>query len=376
MSALQLTAAESRLLELLRRQRALTASEAARLLALSVPTVTAQLRSLANAGLVRADSYAESSGGRRPLRYTFQPGAVLAVGVAVWPGTIQVLTCDLDLVTLHSRSSALPGPLSAQRLRRAVVDRVEQELAWLAQSRSTAAADPIGVGVSLPGVVDTERGVLVVAPNLFMSGVLLSEFGLPLPVLFENEANAAALGETYCRQRPRGESLAFVSVSHGVGVGIVFDGRLHRGASWRAGEFGHVAIPGGRRRCNCGRSGCWEQYASQTALLRRFGGRGAARMERFLQALNANSTAADSSLERYLDHFSLGLQNVVSCLDPDEIVIGGAVSAIGEPLSEGLRRRLSAAPMVSPAPLIRLSRLGLQASALGAAALHLRRLFE
>ncbi|TVQ37186.1 MAG: ROK family transcriptional regulator [Spirochaetaceae bacterium] len=368
----ELTPAQVSVLTLLRRERILTAAQAARHLALSVPTVTARMRSLMDAGLARAAGFARSSGGRRPLRYALEPRGALAVGVAVWPDRIELVTADLDLTPVSSSSRTLRGRMSAARLAATIREVVS----------SAAAAEPLGVGVSLPGVVDARRAVLTVAPNLFIREMPLSEPGLRLPTMFENEANAAALAETWCHPRPDGTTVVFVSVSQGVGVGIVMDGRLYRGARWRAGEFGHVAVSGGRRRCTCGRTGCWEQYASQTALMRRFHAavRRRPRPERrflahFLEALRLGSPAALESLEWYLDHFSLGLQNVVSCLDPDEIVIGGAVAAIGERLVAGLRQRLDAAPLASPSPRICLSQLGPNAPVLGAAVLQLHRLF-
>ena len=347
-----------------------------------MPTATALIRTLHAAGMAEPAGYAESSGGRKPRRFRFRPGGACTIGVAVHPERVEAVRADLDLKVLDTCEVPF-GRADQAALMAAVGEACERlaRVAGIAAGAGSVSSAPVlaGVGVSLPGIVDEERGLLTEAPNLLLDEISLGAFAVPPgltggAVDFENEANAAALAESWGSVLERGESLAFVSVSEGVGVGVMLDGRLYRGVRYRAGEFGHVPIPGARRRCNCGSIGCWEQYASQTALLRLWNAR-RSDLDGLVLAVNAGQARALRVVGRYGAVVAMGLRNVIRCLDAPTVVIGGPVAGLGEPLLEAVRNALGTSPMESPPPRITLSRLGPHAAALGAAVLPLWRRF-
>ena len=130
-----------------------------------------------------------------------------------------------------------------------------------------------GVGVSLPGRVD-ESGMLVFAPNLKWPSVNLRrllESTIDLPVVLENAASACALAELWFGRHPDNvKDLVAVTVSEGVGVGLLLNAQLFHGTGSLAGELGHVTLDDDGPRCSCGKRGCWEQYASNAAALARY----------------------------------------------------------------------------------------------------------
>jgi glucokinase len=259
--------------------------------------------------------------------------------------------------------------------------------------RELAAAHPVGaVGIGVAGWVDADRATMRFAPHLPWRDEPLRDrvaAALDLPVVVENDANAAAWAEhRYGAGRAGGDPMLLVAVGTGVGGGFVAGGALLRGAHGCAGEPGHqVVVPDGRP-CGCGRSGCLEQYASGEALVRsvRAGAAGdpvaAARLrelagdpdlitgplvETAARAGDPLARAAFGEVGRWL---GLGLANLVLLLDPGLLVIGGGVAEAGElllgPAREcylqvlGERGRLPVAP-------VRSALLGNAAAVVGAA---------
>ncbi len=249
------------------------------------------------------------------------------------------------------------------------------------------------VGVGAPGPLDQDRGIVFLAPNLGWRdvplGALLGD-RLGLPVWLENDANLAALGEHFCGAGRGEKHMVYITVSTGVGGGIVLDGRIYRGAGGGAGEIGHVTVAPGGPVCNCGNDGCLEAVASGTAIARRAramvdDGRGAGLLaiaggdpER-VSARTVSEAAAVGDAEavallrdagRYL---GLAVAGVINLLNPSAVVLGGGVMQSGavhwDAMLEEVRRRA----LDSSLAAVRVTRgsLGGDAGALGAVALAL-----
>ncbi|MEI7655715.1 MAG: ROK family protein [Actinobacteria bacterium] len=232
--------------------------------------------------------------------------------------------------------------------------------------RSHADADIHHVGVGLPAFLDTPRDIAVVVPNLGWRDVparaLLSD-ALGCDVALENDANVAAWGE-YRFGAGRGvNDLVAVTVGTGVGGGIIIGGRLFVGAQGMAAEIGHMTLVPGGLPCPCGKTGCWEQYASGNALVR-IGRELASVVSADATALKdlgdgtvtgitgTHITAAAASgnelalraFADLADNIAAGLADLVAILDPGAFVIGGGVSEAGDllmkPLQEAYERRV------------------------------------
>lgn len=218
------------------------------------------------------------------------------------------------------------------------------------------------VGVAAPGPVDLRSGVLLNPPNLPgwrdvpLRSVLAEAFGVPVQI--ENDANAAALAEHRFGAGRGVRDMVHLTMSTGVGGGVICNGELVRGASGFAGELGHLPIVRGGRRCACGLRGCLEAYVGGHAWARRLRRvapqtsrvvqRAAAERapigpEHLLAAARDGDAFARGELERWLDHLALGIVPLVMAFDPERIVLGTIAVAAGDALCFApLRERVAA----------------------------------
>ena len=226
-----------------------------------------------------------------------------------------------------------------------------------------------GIGVSIPGRVDSISKRIVFAPNLGWRDVDLQmplERATGLLVEIENAANACALAEIWFDRRSDGiQDLIAVTVSEGIGTGIITNGQLVRGAGGIAGEFGHVSIDESGPLCKCGNRGCWEVYASNTAAINEYvravSGGNKKQREQFetdkpsfddiLHLSEQGDTKATEVIERMGHYLGVGLSMLISGMSPNMIVVIGEITRCWqriEPIIKNiLNKRLPGAPMVT-----------------------------
>ena len=248
-------------------------------------------------------------------------------------------------------------------------------------------ADCASIGVGTPGTCDPERGVVVRAYNLNwfdvpVCAMLTAHFGLPARL--SNDANCAALAETVAGAAVGCRNMVLITLGTGVGGGIIVDGKLVSGMGGAGGEPGHSLLVLDGEPCTCGRRGCWEVYASATALIRQ--GREAAAahpaslLNRYpeltgrdvFDAADAGDAAAQAVLERYYVYVAAGITDLVNILSPEMVLIGGGISRQGERLLSPVREYVAANCFGGHdrlPPVIEAARLGNEAGIIGAAAL-------
>ena len=376
-----------RLLRLLRDTPGLSRAQLAERSGLTRSTVSLLAQHLIDEGWLAEDA-AEATGalGRRPTPLRLDGRRLALVGAELGPDVLRVVTVSVRGELLHAASQPLRGrdALAACRQLGALVVGVAR------QARQQG-REVLGVGIGLPGSVSPVQGVLRVAPNLGWRDVpvaatlqaALAAAGRPgLPVLAQNEADLAAIGEMEFGPRPIGSPLVYVSSGVGLGSGIVVDDSLFTGASGAAGEIGHTTLRPGGHRCSCGRQGCAEAYVGLRALAGRvLGTPGAAAVdhERLRERLARRDAAAVAAFAEAGHDLGVLLHNVWVMVDPQLIVLGGETVALGgadfvEPARQVLAD--AAARTGWPAPLLRVTRFGERAVAMGGAALVLRRLLQ
>ena len=238
------------------------------------------------------------------------------------------------------------------------------------------------VGVGVPGLVDPERGAVKHAVNLglngdwFDLGDLLSA-RLGTPVLIENDVNVATLGAQVV---VGADDVAYVSLGTGLAAGLVLNGVLRRGAHGAAGEIGHLPVDPNGPQCSCGQRGCLELIASGRAIAAAW----PATDVPPAQALFAAADAGDPRAIELRDRFAAGVADAVRVValaaDPEAVVIGGGVAALGTPLHdavrEALHRQAAGSPFLASLDLagrVTLVPVGTPVAALGAASLGRRR---
>lgn len=251
-----------------------------------------------------------------------------------------------------------------------------------------------GLGLDVPGPCDASGSTVFFAPNLGWSNVpvraMLAE-KVGLPVLVENDGNAAAWGEFRHGAGRDLDGMVMVTVGTGIGGGIIVDDTLIRGAHGAAGEIGHMNVVVNGRPCGCGRNGCWEQYGSGNALVRKARSLAADRRPEAAVLLELGdgtpegvqgvhvTEAARAGCPVAIDAFTSvgtwlgrGLADLVSILDPEAFVIGGGVCEAGEILLRPMRETLAikvAGREQRPVPEIRVAELGNHAGLIGVAEL-------
>jgi predicted NBD/HSP70 family sugar kinase len=194
-----------------------------------------------------------------------------------------------------------------------------------------------GVGVSLPGLVDSHRGkflISVVLPWRDVPVVQLLEKATRLPVVIDNSARCAALAEIWHSkaQYANVRNLLYVGVSAGLACGVVIDGGLYRGGNNTAGQFGHIAIDLSGPECRCGQHGCWDLYASDKATLARYHklrgalGKRQMTMRKLMGLVDSGDQAATEAVRETARYLGIGITGLINGLDPEVVVIGGEIT--------------------------------------------------
>ncbi|MDR3207670.1 MAG: ROK family protein [Oscillospiraceae bacterium] len=294
-----------------------------------------------------------------------------------------LVTPDGQILTRAARPTAPDRPPEA----------IVADIAALIGELAGARQDIRAVGVGIPGLVDSAAGRVIYTPNLPFADLPLAAMlgqSADRPIFLCNDANAAAFGEYAAGGGQNARALVMVTLGTGIGGGLVFDGKILEGVGGAGGEIGHMVVRRDGRPCSCGRRGCWEAYASATALIRatraamdahpdslmwpeghgdppRVSGRTA------FAAAARGDAAAQEVVDGYLDWLAEGVANLVNIFDPDVICVGGGVSGEGDRLILPLRERVAALAYAadgrSPAlrAQIRKAQLGNDAGLIGAA---------
>ena len=213
------------------------------------------------------------------------------------------------------------------------------------------------VGVGTPGDIDSENGICNRAGNLPYNktplGPMISE-ALNLPVYIANDATAALFGELYAGAGAAYQNIIMLTLGTGVGGGIAIDGKPHMGSKGFGGELGHMVIKYDGLPCPCGQTGCFEQYASVTALVRQIKEAIAAHPSSLLAKICGDTPSArdvftakeqgcpvaNAVLEQYTQYIAIGINSYEAIFQPEAFIIGGAISQQGENLLSLIREKM------------------------------------
>lgn len=220
------------------------------------------------------------------------------------------------------------------------------------------------IGIGMPGTMDKTKGVSTYANNLNFNNINIVEEmqkRINLPCYIENDANCAAIGENVCGIAYGSRNLIYITLGTGVGAGIIINGKVFDGSFGGGGEAGHMVIVAEGEECTCGRKGCWEAYASASAL-RREGRIAAAKYpnskiydlvdgniklidaKTVFDAADLGDDVAIDIIDKYIKYLAIGIVNLVNIFEPEAIIIGGGVCAQGDkvikPLTDILNERV------------------------------------
>lgn len=371
---------ERLVLNAIREDPQLSRVEISRITGLSPSSVTFIVQRLAKGRLIReyrTDVIAQV--GRPPTSLRLAQGARLAIGVEITHRNSRVALADWTGQILELRD--VPWRSDPDEMLRTVHGVIRSLLSSKPANRF------LGVGVSVPGTWDPATGTLVSAVNLGWQDVALESLlakGFDVPVYFDNNANLSAVAERWFRSRGGKvlDNFVFVTLLGGIGTGILVGGHVLHGAFGRAGEFGHMTMHADGYRCPCGNRGCWEEYASDRALVRAYNATFPA--ERPVSAAEVAELAvrgdanAVSAVREVSQELALGFANLIIGLNPEAIIVdtwaAAAWDLVEREVWATLRERVPAAWL--DGIRIRPSTHAEDASLLGAVALVLARFFQ
>jgi glucokinase-like ROK family protein len=313
---------------------------------LNKTTVSSLVRELLESALIREIGVDPTVNdiGRPAINLEINPEVGYIIGADIGVDYISVVAANFAVEIVarrHENTSELTSRQEILDHAIAVIHDVHHELA------STGYGQPVfGLGLGLPGLVDRASGTLLFAPNLSWRDIAVRELleaAFSFPVYVDNEANLAALGETYFGAGRESNYVLYVVSSVGLGGGIVLDGQMMTGAAGFAGEFGHMTLDPGGLPCSCGNNGCFETLVSQRALYRRIrsavgtgkssilveateGDLNRLTVPMIVQAAGDGDVVALAALEETGHWLGIGIANLVNALNPERVVFGGTLS--------------------------------------------------
>ncbi|OUS04257.1 hypothetical protein A9Q96_14995 [Rhodobacterales bacterium 52_120_T64] len=353
-----------------------------RITGLSPATVTSITADLIANGLIEEVPAAKTAKyqkrGRPRVDLKIRGAAHLVAGVKLTDKIVTVIILDFDGARISDFSLPTEKPIHSSL---ETVDLLDDALKQALASANLEISDISGVGIGIPGIVDGPSGYVYWSPaisdrKIFLQDMLIER--LEVPVFLDNDANLVAIAEQRFGLGREARNFIVVSVEQGVGMGIVIDGKLHRGFHGCGAELGHTKVHLDGALCRCGQRGCLEAYVGDYALLREAstaldslsGKSPDVQMDILLSEARQGNQLAVSIIERAGRMFAMGLANVVNIFAPELIILAGERMRYdyvygGEMIAEMKKSIMQAG---APSPEVRVHKWGDLMWAMGAAA--------
>lgn len=332
--------------------RATTRADIAEETGLTRPTISQIVGELLDAGLVQEKGQGESRGGKPPTLLGFTDNVYQLVGLHL--GGRKTFGAVTDLRGRILARAARPTDRTDDKSLLAGLYLVLDDL------RAQATRPLLGIGISIPGLVDHRNGVVRYAAYLNWRDMPLGErltgrYGHDVPIYLDNDTNLAALAEQVFGAGGGVNNMVVVMVGTGIGAGFILNGEIYHGAGAGAGEIGHMPLTDNGTPCVCGRRGCLEAVASGWALVRRAQEVAAASpdsmlntlssegmtLEAICRAVEAGDPAAVVLAQKVGRYLGLAVAILISTVNPQRVVVGGSVSELGDPLFDSLKRTVA-----------------------------------
>ena len=324
-------------------ERALTKQEVSKRTGLSLPTIYQGFSSLENEGLIVAGEDRSSTGGRRAKTFAITNDAVAGIGISITGHSVRTAACNLFGENIAAIDIKLPLPKTrtSASLNRAII-KAAAEATEALQERSMR---PIGIGIAIPSAIDPATGCLLNTSVLKLNEQKIDSaaltHGLDLSSAVFNDANCGAFSQ--CFPKLENACFAYLSLERGVGGAIIIDGKPFEGPCGVSGEFGHICIEPGGKKCACGKRGCLEAYCSSNALSDDID----LTLDEFFGRLQAKDADALSILDVYIENLARGIQTIHTALGC-RVALGGELASYLDPYFERICEAVAA---IDPFPL-------------------------
>ncbi len=375
----------SGILHHLHEKAPISRAELAKLIGLNKATVSSLISELIDSQFVYevgVDSLKRS--GRRSVLLKINPARGCIVSGEIGADFVSIICTNFAAEIVWSHRERI-----RKRTRQAsVVERTQSLMKEATEIGRNKCGQVVGVVLGAPGLVDRRTGELLFAPNLGWKNVPLGEMlrqSFSTMAFVDNEANLGALGEQYFGKAKGYDEVLYISAGVGLGGGVVHEGKLMKGSTGFAGEFGHMTMDPRGELCGCGNRGCWETQVSQSALFRHIKesietgassvlnemvSRNPLTVPKVVEAARNDDHVALAALKKVGRDLGIGIASLVNALNPRLVVFGGILSLAGEFLLPVAREELRARALrwVESDMQIELSRFGLDSCVMGGVA--------
>jgi len=328
------------ILRTIRHYGPISRSEIAKKNKISPTTVTAAVKELIRQGLVYEDGVGVSTGGRKPVLVRFSSDSKFIIAVAITNSSIKI--AEMNLEAKVRRQKIFPVYNLTGKL---VIDYLLKSIGQFLEEYSDL-TKCIGISIISPGIINIDKGIIYENTKLKLKNIPLKEMvgkQFKLKTWLENDANAIALAEKRFGAYRKFKNLIYITIGDGVGAGIIVNGSIFRGCRGGAGEIGHTSIDRNGIPCDCGNTGCLENYVSWPAICSKVlssvaqgkptmmselvkGDISRITPSIFCDALKKNDQLAKEIMKDTAAYLATGMVNLVNLLNPDIIILGGKVA--------------------------------------------------
>lgn len=290
---------------------------------LNKSTVSSQVNTLMKESMVFEIGQGQSSGGRRPVMLVFNKKAGYSVGIDVGVDYINGILTDLEGTIVLDQYRHLESN-SPEITKDILIDMIHHFITQMPQSPYGL----IGIGICVPGLIDKDQKI-VFTPNSNWRDIDLKssiQEKYNVPVFIENEANAGAYGEKVFGAAKNHDNIIYVSISTGIGIGVIINNHLYRGVSGFSGEMGHMTIDFNGPKCSCGNRGCWELYASEKALLKNLQTKEKKlSYQDIINLAHLNDIGTLNTLQNFGFYLGIGLTNILNTFNPQAVILRNSI---------------------------------------------------
>jgi len=347
-------------------------------LKVNTPSISKLVDSLIKDGFVKEKGFGNSIGGRRPLLLKINPRAAYVVGIDFEAGSILGTVVDLGLRTVTQKKSRI----NKRDKNDLLVEKISKLIQDLTKEAQINESKVIGVGIGTPGILDTEKGILIrYSERSDWWNIPLKELvgsRVNLPIYIEDNSRVMALGEKWFYFKGNIRSLICLRIKTGIGGGFIIDGNLYTGNDQRAGEIGHMVIDPEGPLCSCGNRGCLQSYASGATLIELAKKKSSSSLSTKetinLKAIAEAAAKGDKTMASLIKgaskYLGIAILNLINLFDPQEIIINGDLNPAQGILLKEIREVVQKSAIggnSERAEKIHFSQLGEYAGALGAA---------
>jgi len=379
------------ILDLIRTNNSISKAELSELTGLSPTAIGVIVSGLLEEGYIHETGIGESKGGRRPVLLELKPNSYFSLGFDLDTDYVHAILIDLMGNIVYERFIDMPKVFETEN----VIALLEDEIENVLQSFKLDREKLLGIGISVPGLVDIKTHKIVLAPNLGWNEVDIREHLKKfsgMKIYIENEAMASAICESWLGKCQGIDNFVCINIKSGIGAGIFTNGKLYRGSGGTAGEVGHIVVSENGPKCGCGNYGCLETLASTYRIVenaRKLVRQGAVSVlneienvdditiDTIVKAAENGDEVARSILLESARYIGIAVSNLVNTLNPQAIVLGKDFVKYADIALEQVKKVVEGKALKMPTSIIDItySSIGAKVSALGAAIIPLKTLF-